>query len=436
MILAFDRLSCALRAAVRPSPSWRAAFAAAMAGRAFRALDRGDVAGAETRSLYALEMEPTQGDAIVSLAAVLERRGDAARSGELFDRGAASGDLGARARAALADRAFARGDLAAAEQLSARALRVDGGQALAHLVRGRVLASRGDFAAAVDALGRGARGTNDAMAWTQLGVVQRQLGRPADARASFERAIASNPGLTEAHISLGELLASAGMVDPARDAFTAALRGDPQSVRARTRLAGVAMQRGAADEADRLLREARDIAPGDVEALVLLGDLQRSVGRLDEALDSYRRALAIDPIDIRAHVGAAHAHFERGDLAAAREEYEWRLRTPSLERLLSSRTPVWRGEPLAGQSIFVQFEPGVEDYSREIGLLPALVAMKARVTVEAVPPLEAPLARVSGITVVPAGSAEARRSRDASDWRVPILSLPHRLGAAGGAATA
>ena len=436
MILAFDRLRCALRAAARPSPTWRAAFAAAMAGRAFHALDRGDVAAAEARSLYALEIEPTQGDAIASLAAALDHRGNAERATELFDRAAASGTLGARALAGLADRAFARGDLAAAEQLSARALQVDGGQALAHLTRGRVLASRGDFGAAVDALARGARGTNDAMAWTQLGVMQRQLGRPADARASFERAIARSPGLTEAHISLGELFASAGMVAPARAAFTEALRRDPRSVRARTRLAAVAMESGAADEAERLLREARDIAPGDVDALVLLGDLQRATGRIDAALDSYRRALAIDPIDVRAHVGAAHAHFDRGDLAAGREEYEWRLRTPSLERLLSSRTPVWRGEPLEGQSIFVQFEPGVEDYSREIGLLPALVAMKARVTVEAVPALEPQLARVAGITVVSAGSAEAQRWRDASDWRVPILSLPHRLGAAGIAATA
>ncbi|HET9454451.1 MAG TPA: tetratricopeptide repeat protein [Gemmatimonadaceae bacterium] len=436
MILAFDRLRCALRAAARPSPTWRAAFAAAMAGRAFHALDRGDVAAAEARSLYALEIEPTQGDAIASLAAALDRRGNAERATELFDRAAASGDLGARALAGLADRAFARGDLAGAEQLCARALERDGEQPLAHLTRGRVLASRGDFGAAVEALARGARGTNDAMAWTQLGVVQRQVGRPADARASFERAIARDPGLTEAHISLGELFASAGMVDRARASLAEALRSDPQSVRARTRLAGVAMQGGAADEAERLLRETRDIAPGDVDALVLLGDLQRGAGRLDEALDSYRRALAIDPIDVRAHLGRAHALLERGDVAAGREEYEWRLRNPSLERLLSSRTPVWRGESLEGRSIFVQFEPGIEENSEALRLLPALVAMKARVTVEAVPPLEAPLASIPGVAIVPAGSSEAQRVRDASDFRVPILSLPHRLGAAGSARSA
>lgn len=431
MILAFDRLSCALRASVRPSPSWRAAFASAMAGRAFHALDRGDVAAAETRSLYALEIEPTQGDAVVSLAAVLERRGEAGRAAELFERAAALEQLGARSLAVLADRAFARSDLASAEQLAARALRADDGVPLAHLVRGRVLASRGDFGAAVGALERGARGTNDAMAWTQLGVVQRQVGQPDEARASFLRAIARDPGFTEAHITLGELYASAGRSHLARASFTEALRNDAQSVRARTRLAGVAMESGAADEAERLLREARDIAPGDVDALVLLGDLQRGAGRIDEALDSYRRALAIDPIDVRAHVGAAHAHFERGDLAAGREEYEWRLRNPSLERLLSSRTPVWRGEPLDGQSLFVQFEPGVEKDTAAVCLLPALVEMNARVTVESVPPLESQLARIPGITVVSAGSAEAQRARDASDWRVPILSLPHRLGAAG-----
>lgn len=383
MILALDRLWCAIHATLRPFPSWREAYARAMAGRVFPPLDAG-AAGASAHP---------------------------------------------RAVAELARREYDRGNLAAAEAFAARALERDPSQPLALLTRGRVLASRGDFAGAADALARGARGSKDAMAWTQLGAVYRELGNLDEACRALEQAIAIDQGFATAHLTLGELHLASRRVDLARAAFVRAVRYAPGSSRARTRLATVEAMRGDLEAAERLLAEARDIDPGDADALVQQGDLRRDDGRADEALECYRRARAIDPLATEAHVGSAFVHLQRGDYETAWDEFEWRLRRPSVERMLSSPTPVWRGQPLDGRSVCVQFEPGLAETILFARFLPALAARGARVVVETAPPLQRLLTRMPGMEVVAAGSDDASRARGSADYRVPLLSLPHRLGA-------
>lgn len=427
MILAFDKVVSAIRASLRPSPSWRDAYAAAMAARAFRTMDRGRLDEAEARSLYALRISPTQGDALAALGGVQLRRADRAGAAESFARAVSASGLGARALAELAARAFARGELANAEALADRALARESSNASALLVRGRVLASRGDFAGAAEALARGARVVDDAVAWTQLGAVYRELGRTDDARACYERALRLAPGYADLHVALGELHLGTRRMNDARACFTEALRVSPDSLRARTRLAAIAALEGNDADAERLLAEARAIAPGDIDALLQQAELHRERGRVDQALECCRRANAIDPVVPEVHMQAAMVHLQRGDFTSAWQEFEWRLRLPAYLRLPATATPPWRGEDLRGRTVHVQYEPGLSDSILFARFLAPLAQRGAGVVVETHPALLRLVGRMAGITAVPAGSDDARTAMLGADCRVPLMSLPHRM---------
>jgi len=336
------------------------------------------------------------------------------------------------AAAAHADRAaahYACGEIGQAEDEASRALALEPANVSALLTAGRARVSRGDFAAATGFLERGARGGNDALAWTQLGFVYRQLGRMEDARLALDAALRANPGFPDAHLALGELHLAARRPADAHAAFRAAHSAAPHSVRAHTRLAYMEGLAGNESEALRLLHAARDLVPGDVPALVQLGNLHRDRGRLDEALDCYHRALAVDPIAADTHFARAQALLQLGEWAPAWKEWEWRLRLPHAALAIPADRPSWWNEPAAHRSIFVEAEPqrGLGDTILFLRFLPMLLARAGRVVVETHPSLVPIVARTFGVPAVAAGSDDATRERRACDWRVPLLSLPFVL---------
>jgi uncharacterized membrane protein len=82
----------------------------------------------------------------------------------------------------------------------------------------------------------------------------------------------------------------------------------------------------------------------------------------------------------------------------------------------------WLGGPLDGGSILVVAEQGIGDLFQFLRFVPLLGDRGAdQVLVEA-PAGTAALLTASGFRAVPRGS------RPATDWFVPLLSLPHRLG--------
>jgi tetratricopeptide (TPR) repeat protein len=146
-----------------------------------------------------------------------------------------------------------------------------------------------------------------------LGQCQREAGRPADARAAFERLAAVNPASARGHLALGALLASPDPAEPmdlaaaelhlrraheingeetgpvvrlgevllvsgrpaeAREWLEAALRTNPKSVEAAF-LAGLVAWGEGADDVARLARRIRDAAKTDAPVKGVLGEGDR-----------------------------------------------------------------------------------------------------------------------------------------------------------------
>jgi tetratricopeptide (TPR) repeat protein len=121
-----------------------------------------------------------------------------------------------------------------------------------------------------------------------LGVHYVQLGRPADAHAQFEAALALEPDHAVAHYNLGLLAIRESRADEAFDHLTRALAAKPNYAEAHTNL----------------------------------GALLDATGRVDEAIDHYRKALDARPDHGAAHANLARAYMRRGRPDQAIRHYE------------------------------------------------------------------------------------------------------------------
>ncbi len=171
-------------------------------------------------------------------------------------------------------------------------------------------------------------------AWFNVGVASERLGKPAEARAAYERALAIRPAFREAAVNLAflraagegpegafaiyadalrrfpedallrvriaELYRSSGQLDDAWRTAREALQRDPRVAGAYPVMMRVALDRGDLDLAELVAVRARKLDPSDPEIAVLLGVLAERRGDAGGALAQYRKALAQRPQDLQA----------------------------------------------------------------------------------------------------------------------------------------
>jgi DNA-binding transcriptional MerR regulator len=131
-----------------------------------------------------------------------------------------------------------------------------------------------------------AGGEPAAAGWFARGEELEAEGSPAAvaaAMAAYRRAIASEPGLADAHLNLGRLL----------------------------------HEQGKTAEAEQCYREALAARPGDATAVFNLGVALQDLGRLGEAAAAYEAALAIDRTLADSHYNLAGIYEQLGEREAA-----------------------------------------------------------------------------------------------------------------------
>ena len=168
-----------------------------------------------------------------------------------------------------------------------------------------------------------------------LGILHDEQGRPAEAQARYDQALAINSSF-DALQRVGDLHVKHGRPAEAQDCYERALAIDPKHAvmlrnlgilhhdRSHLCFAPFDRRRGDAAKARDYYEQALAVDPEHVDALRKLGDLHDEQGRPAEARDCYEQALAVDPEDVntlhklkRFHHAQGRLHVEQGRPAEA-----------------------------------------------------------------------------------------------------------------------
>jgi Flp pilus assembly protein TadD len=175
--------------------------------------------------------------------------------------------------------------------------------------------------------------------------------RARDLYADVVRRRPDDPATADALNNLGNLARAAGRPDDALASFDRAIALRPNHVAARNGRALALQALGRNDEAERELETARALDPTFATTFSNLGNLYFRRDEIVRARDAYLAALRLDPEHADAHNNLGSAYFRLGDRERAAHEYREALRLDPLsagaQRNLAIvlGTPAARGEP-------------------------------------------------------------------------------------------
>lgn len=160
-----------------------------------------------------------------------------------------------------------------------------------------------------------------APAWVELGHLERQTERYADAAQHYERAARLCP-TPDVLFNLAHCLYAADRVEPARRLYHELLEKAPDNVLVHNNLGRLYERLGQLESAERHLRRAVELQPGRAVPHCNLGRVLYGQGRYENAREEYERAIAADSGYFEGHFGRGQALCELGDRGAAIESFK------------------------------------------------------------------------------------------------------------------
>jgi tetratricopeptide (TPR) repeat protein len=262
-------------------------------------------------------------------------------------------------------------------------------------------------------------------AHNNLGMALNALGDTLGAIAEFRAAIDAEPNYVAAHFNLGNLLDAAGRPREAVPALEKVLRMQPQFAPAHFGLGHALAAIGQHESALPRFERAVGLDPKYSVAWLGLGNAHLALGAHKPALRAFDQALRLDPGLVAANLNRALALLALGDYTRGLAAYEWRLRTPASVPL--PPLPLWKGEPLPRETLWLRAEQGFGDTLQFVRFVPFAAKRVGQIVLEVQPALVAllePAAQAAGVTLKSSESAAPAEALAFS----PLLSLPLALG--------
>lgn len=314
-----DRATSLARKVARKTPgAWGAAYVLGLA-----ALARADAAQARSHLEQALRLNPAAAEVRLSLGDALRQAGALAEAAAQYQAAAGLAPDNPLPHFNLGLIGEAAGDNGAALSHYAKAVELAPAFPEAWNNLGNMQRAAGDIAAA-EASYRHATELRPAFAeaWDNLGVLcEHDLGDKRQARAFYERALAANPGLAQAHFHFGALAFKAGLEEQAVAHFEKVLQLRPDHAEAYNNLGMVFCRNGFMPEAQACFERALQCRPDLAEAHNNLGILFSRLERFEDAETQYRAAIENGPDLAQAHYGLGLALAVRGEAAGAIAAY-------------------------------------------------------------------------------------------------------------------
>lgn len=248
-----------------------------------------------------------------------------------------------------------------------------------------------------------------------------EAGDAANAEACFGLAVRLAPDFAEAYANLGLLLEKRGDADLAEMCFRLSIDIDPTYPETQLDLGALLANRKRFAESETAYKQAIELSPDSPVGWSNLGVLYACMKREAEAEQCYRTAMGLDDAYAMVRYNLSYLLLRQGRFEEGWACLEARNWYAAWAARLSC--PRWQGEPLAGKSILIGYEPGHGDmiqYCRYAAVLKAQGA--GAVSLVCHPGLKTLFATVAGVDTVfsfddplPGGQ----------DFWTPPLSIPH-----------
>ncbi len=179
-----------------------------------------------------------------------------------------------------------------------------------------------------------AKDPNFSRAYAELAHALRHMGMYDDYTTTLTRAdemgrkaIATGPGVAEAHAAMAGALIGLDRFEQAREELEKAIKLNPNLSDAHGHLGEIIGAFGDLDGAIACYRKAFALDPVSLHAGILLSEVLRVSGKIDEALQILARADQLYPRNIHVIEGVAACHLQSKDLPSARRALEEALRS-------------------------------------------------------------------------------------------------------------
>jgi tetratricopeptide (TPR) repeat protein len=254
-----------------------------------------------------------------------------------------------------------------------------------------------------------------------LGIALQDKGLIDEAISSYKKAVQINPNLADAYNNLGYTLNEKKHFDEAIEYLKKALELDPKLIGAHNNLGIALREKGFFDKSVSCFQKALRINPSFDMAYHNLGATLYDMGQPDKAITFFINALQINPDYADAHLGISHALLLTGNLKEGWKEHEWRWKTKDFIPLHREFIqPLWRGEDISEQTIFLHSEQGYGDTIQFIRYAPLIAKLCASVVVQCPEILKKLFDNLEGIKQVISFSEPL----PSFDYYCPLLSLP------------
>ena len=211
-----------------------------------------------------------------------------------------------------------QGQLEQARQGYGAILASDSGNAAAHHYLGLLEHQSGNPMAALPHLRTAVQSeAAEPFYWVNLGNLLKDLQRPQEAEAGYQRALALEPGDALALYNLGHLYQLYGRWSEAAASFGQATAAQDDFVLAWQKLAAMELRANRREQALAAAERAVALAPDDAASWFHLADGLSRFARWPESLEALERCLALQPQFAEAWNNLGLARKNQGDLAGA-----------------------------------------------------------------------------------------------------------------------
>ncbi|UVE67892.1 tetratricopeptide repeat protein [Burkholderia pyrrocinia] len=277
------------------------------------------------------------------------------------------------------------------------------------------------------------RAPEEAHTWFRLGLAHQQTRHHLQALDAYRHAMRLDPRLPMLRNNMGAAHLELRQYAEARELLEAVLAEDPDHALAWTNLATALLRTGEIDDSLVAAERACALAPNYVTALQTYSYVLRELQAFPAALAVAERALALDPQNASLVWTRAMLQLMLGDYEQGWRSHEARWNgSPELRDVVPNLpAPRWKGEPLAGKTLFVWGEQGHGDVLQFARFVPAIAA---RVEQEGgtlvyccFDSMHALLVRSLG-DCVPTIVSHDQRPLPSFDFHLPLASIPFVLG--------